>query len=500
MFKRIWNILFFFCVLGILSGSSLGAATALPNQSPNIRHVSSFTTITQVDAEQTWQATSITVTTEQTIRFEVVSGLWTHWIGTVPYNNGVGGDYICGNPGCVEPLPTAPTGALIGKIGNYIFHIGSGTTITLQESGLLYLRINDEDNGLYDNDGILTVSVDEFISHTVYLPTVTRGQPKPIVTKTVFTVAYMDAIPIYDPDDIQVQFISDLKLASTWHGNNNPNGQPALGYQTYGGSVIKIFETPPYRSDNGKFDYAAVYERFDLCNKIQAGEVDEVWVWESGTGNAWEWVTNGPYWSWTWDANVPNCGRTITSMNLNYQRDVGLALHSFGHRMEGAFMNWRPCDFYTESWPWIGWPSFCSGLVSDQFGYVARPFTGNNNIGVCGDIHHPPNIPDNREYIYNDPFITQSICEDWQWDGSATAQSFDCSIWGCEQRGFMIWWMQNIPGYGNNTKDRYGNIMPNWWDYLFLDQSPPYNSFTEINNLEKDELLHYFFHSDLTLP
>jgi hypothetical protein len=104
------------------------------------------------------------------------------------------------------------------------------------------------------------------------------------------------------------------------------------------------------------------------------------------------------------------------------------------------------------------------GLVSDRFGFVARPFAGNNNVAVCGDAHSPPNIlVDNRPYVYDDLTVVNSICEDWQWDGTAKVSAFNCTEWSCTHRGYHIWWMQNLPGYGNNNHDRYGNLMPNWW-------------------------------------
>jgi hypothetical protein len=38
--------------------------------------------------------------------------------------------------------------------------------------------------------------------------------------------------------------------------------------------------------------------------------------------------------------------------------------------------------------------------------------------------------------------------------------SFDC-----DQESYLMWWMQNMPGYGNSTYDCGGNPMPNWWQY-----------------------------------
>jgi regulation of enolase protein 1 (concanavalin A-like superfamily) len=330
----------------------------------------------------------------------------------------------------------------------------------------LFLINNWQDNPISADFDYFQINCNSS-THSVFLPLVVR-QPSPaLMEKIVFTIAYMDATPLNDPDAHQQEFITGLRRASIWHGYDRPNEQSALGYNTSGGSVIRLYEAPPHRTDNDQFDYAAVYARFDLCSKIQAGLVDEVWIWESGTGHAWEWVTNGPNWSWTWGSNVPNCGRTVTTMNLNYQREIDVAYESFNHRLEGAFMTHYPCDFYTQTWPWTGSPSWCVGLVSDRFGFVARPFAGNNQVAVCGDAHHPPNITDNREYVYDDHTYAQSICKDWQWDGSGLVSTFNCEEWGCTHQGYHIWWMQNLPGYGNHNHNRNGNVMPNWWEALF---------------------------------
>jgi hypothetical protein len=130
-----------------------------------------------------------------------------------------------------------------------------------------------------------------------------------------------------------------------------------------------------------------------------------------------------------------------------------------------------PCDLFTQTWPWTGWPPQCAGLVSDQYGLVARPHANNNFIAACGDVHHPPNITDAHEYDYYSKTDAQTICEDWSQDGSATVRSVNCLRWGCTHAGFQIWWMQNLPGYNNTNRDRNGQPMQNWFTYLF--GSPP---------------------------
>ncbi|MCS6847830.1 MAG: hypothetical protein RMN52_08965 [Anaerolineae bacterium] len=223
---------------------------------------------------------------------------------------------------------------------------------------------------------------------------------------------------------------------------------------------------------NGLADYTEIYAEHNLCSLIASGQVDEVWIWAGNgdgvtKGHMWEWTTSGP----DWYGDAPNCGKVVTTMTFNYLREVDVALHSFGHRLEGFFGKYFPCDFSTATWPWAGsttWPySQCGSLLSDRYGFVARPFSGNDQIGGCGDVHHPPNILSNQDYIYNDTTTVETICPSWSQDGSALPTRLNCQAWGCTHWGFQIWWMQNTPGLNNINKDRNGNPHQNWWSYLF---------------------------------
>ncbi|MEM7504823.1 MAG: hypothetical protein AAF417_22525, partial [Pseudomonadota bacterium] len=112
-----------------------------------------------VNSELPWQDMGILVEDNTQITINVTAGTWTHWQGTRPYNNGNGEGGSCGFSTCTEPMPFFSKGALIGRVGDQIFGIGNGKTIDITSTGSLYLRINDANNGLFDNDGILTVSV-----------------------------------------------------------------------------------------------------------------------------------------------------------------------------------------------------------------------------------------------------------------------------------------------------------------------------------------------------
>ncbi len=55
------------------------------------------------------------------------------------------------------PVADAPVGALIGRIGNRAFGIGSQTMLTMPASGRLFLGVNDD--GFGDNSGAFSVSI-----------------------------------------------------------------------------------------------------------------------------------------------------------------------------------------------------------------------------------------------------------------------------------------------------------------------------------------------------
>lgn len=296
----------------------------------------------------------------------------------------------------------------------------------------------------------------------------------------VFVIVYQSSTPLYDPLRLNALTLADMTRSTIAHGYERPDGQPAIAYVLAREPVVVMGDPPPpdpnYAAD---YNYAAIYDDFDLCARIQQHEVDEVWIWGEANpafGSGLEWVTNGPQLQWTWGSNVPDCGRTITTMWFEYNREVALALHSYGHRMEGAFMMRTPCQFMTATYPWAGrqWledqgrAQECLGSLSNRTGFVARAHANNDHLSACGDVHSPPNVlPGTGPYQYAEPQAVASICEDWQRDGSATPKTFGCERWHCNERDYHIWWKQNIPGIGYAHRDTDGTLLPNWYAYLY---------------------------------
>jgi hypothetical protein len=248
---------------------------------------------------------------------------------------------------------------------------------------------------------------------------------------------------------------------------------PYMEYQVYNNTIIEDPDPLPVLP-GGWGDYSALFDKYNLCELVANDTIDEIWIWAGNgdginLGHLLEWTTSGP----GWEGMTPNCGEVVTTMVYNYTRNVNL--HAYAHRMEGLMRHYEPCDFSTATWPWdaVGDSSgdfdHCGDSLSNIYGFVARPFAENNQIAGCGDVHFPPNIiqGDNRDYIYHESRSVDSICPDWSMDGTAVSTTLNCQNWGCSEYGYMIWWLQNFPGYNNNNRDRDGGQMPNWWAYLF---------------------------------
>lgn len=122
--------------------------TAVPLVEPVIRDIS---------AEFGWQNTGILVESGDAIQIQFMAGEIQD--GDVIIRGPAGTGYMCGDSSCCEPLPESPRGALIGRVRDNIFLIGDEATMEIQESGELQLRINDCDEGLFDNSGSLTVKI-----------------------------------------------------------------------------------------------------------------------------------------------------------------------------------------------------------------------------------------------------------------------------------------------------------------------------------------------------
>lgn len=112
-----------------------------------------------VDATKGWQRTGVIIEARKPFEIRYISGEWTHFVdGADPFGP-EGSQYTCSASNCCEPLPGAPSGALIGKVGGETFLISLGGPFAINSSGPLFVRINDCDTGLNDNNGKIIIEI-----------------------------------------------------------------------------------------------------------------------------------------------------------------------------------------------------------------------------------------------------------------------------------------------------------------------------------------------------
>lgn len=131
-------------------------------------------------------------------------------------------------------------------------------------------------------------------------------------------------------------------------------------------------------------------------------------------------------------------------MGFDYSRTADNALHSFGHLMETHLGNLQSVELF-----WY------------RFG--GNNTTAFNLNGGCGNVHFPPN--GRSDYEYGNTAWVQTSCEDWNPSRSGQKTQINCTRWGCNHRGYLLWWMQNMPNRGN-VLTYQNKLLPNWWDFF----------------------------------
>jgi hypothetical protein len=221
-----------------------------------------------VSADQDWQGSGVGLVKGQQVTISYLSGIWSL--------NTRGGDlYKVGPDGYTKryvsslqgkcwpmPLPNAPYGALVARIGNGpAFLVGSQLTFTANQSDWLSLRINDDCTG--DDYGFIDIAIEVAPAEdTQPIPTPTKGS-----NSSQFTVsAHFDwqdsGIPVTVGDEVTVTYVSgrwtfnllggelyyvladgyDKPYVSTVAGNCRPMPLPE---GPYGALLARIDYGPP---------------------------------------------------------------------------------------------------------------------------------------------------------------------------------------------------------------------------------------------------------------
>jgi hypothetical protein len=207
--------------------------------------------------------------------------------------------------------------------------------------------------------------------------------------------------------------------------------------------------------ESGTFDYARFVTEHGLGARIDAGEIDEVWVYAfPGTG-MWESAMAGQGAYWINGGAYPTAGgsRAFVIMGLNYERGVAEAIHSYGHRSESTlsgkiYGQW--CHSRCNTW--------------SRFALLNRDATG---LGGLGNVHFPVNGTSDYDYA-NTSFVLTNA-DAWLTypnlnDSTRLVNFREWSPNGVDaHREYLNWWYSHMPHVPSKGPDQY---LANWWRYL----------------------------------
>lgn len=230
------------------------------------------------------------------------------------------------------------------------------------------------------------------------------------------------------------------------------------------------------------YDYPGMLDNLGITQKIDAGEVTEVWVYNHPSchmnesrfvGPGGFWCNSGPV-DYGTDRNHAHNQKLVCVMFCNYERTVDLALHSFAHRVESIMSHL----YYNETFHWFPNDSRFSGLkidlrTFDKFFSHGTAYEKVNDKGYAhiGTCHSPCNTDVN--YGYGEYSSINTFADEWDNypyidDNKDKARKVTCSEWNGTQYGYMKWFFSHIPHFkGINTHDPNDLHLNNWWYYLF---------------------------------
>lgn len=197
------------------------------------------------------------------------------------------------------------------------------------------------------------------------------------------------------------------------------------------------------------------------------------------------------------DPEEPWFGRSLRINFINVERGIGCNIESLSHAMEGT-ANSKAIPYYRKyfyefashdldkRWglPWnsfyplwgegkgITYPDDHTAVIND--GEKERRVE--NYYCVGGNVHFTPNS--RGHYDLDSPFAVMSTIEHYRmFDGPDGKDKQE--PWTCERFArykefapdcmgpWLVYWRQNIPGYGNTCKDDEGKPLKNFWPFLF---------------------------------
>lgn len=260
-----------------------------------------------------------------------------------------------------------------------------------------------------------------------------------------------------DPDLLAANYINDLREASYGYVNYEiverieVDGFPTKidGFAYNAGSFMQAWDNRDFH-DPDAVDYLRLVQEFQMIERINRDEIDEVWLFGMPYAGYYESMMAGPGAFW---CNAPALKDTEAArkrfviMGFNYERGVGEMLENMGHRIESIM-------------------SHVYRTLPNSINYYEQFIRYDKNHpgqAECGNVHFAPNSV--KDYDWGNPRPVESYCDNWLNYPHLGRQkrTMTCTEWGNgDIRLHHLWWMKHMPHVAGQTE----GISNNWWDYV----------------------------------
>jgi len=286
----------------------------------------------------------------------------------------------------------------------------------------------------------------------------------------------------YDPHVQYKEFKRDLEASS--HGvlqyeivdiqqaerlftyDKSSENLPEKAYMTIDTLLMRYQDR---RVDNlTSYDYVGMMKHYGYDKMVDAGELNEIWVYSFPASGMWEsqMIGDGAFWCNSVGLDKKRgapCDELCIVMCCNYERSTDLALHAYGHRLESIM--WHVYgEWNTKKKKNLedlnNWEKFASYYLDYE------PFEANH--AHIGNIHFPANA--DRDYDYDDERYVYTYADSWynypdvKLENPRLINSSEWAHPGGGQWGYMMWFYDHVPHFkGINQEDGHLN---NWWHYV----------------------------------
>ncbi len=197
-------------------------------------------------------------------------------------------------------------------------------------------------------------------------------------------------------------------------------------------------------------DYNQIIADVDIIGRLNAGQIDEVWLFAFPYGGFYESRMVGPGAFWCNSpplAGYDHAARRFIIMGFNYERGVGEMLEAFGHRAESIMAQvHRHRQDKDNLW--------------ERFTSYEKIRPGAAEVGT---VHYAPNSQ--ADYDWGNRAKVLSRCDNWYSfpDLSGPPRWVSCDEWGDgDIRLHHLWWLRHFPHGAGET----GGVLNNWWAYV----------------------------------